>query len=209
MTIKILNLYAGIGGNRKLWAGDIEVTAIENNEEIAKIYQDFFPSDKVIIADAQEYLLNNYSEFNFIWASPPCKSHSHIRKELAVEIRGQSKPIYPDMTLYQIILFLQSYFKGKFVVENVCSYYEPLIKPQILGDHYFWSNCYLGNYVQKSKHILGTIDEMQKYKGFDLSRYKLRHRKDQLLRNCVHPKLGLHIFNMVFKTKQIKINEII
>lgn len=28
MTIKILNLYAGIGGNRKLWDGDIEVTAI-------------------------------------------------------------------------------------------------------------------------------------------------------------------------------------
>jgi hypothetical protein len=38
--IKILNLYAGLGGNRKLWK-NVEVTAVENNPEIAKIYQDF------------------------------------------------------------------------------------------------------------------------------------------------------------------------
>ena len=37
--MKVLNLYAGIGGNRKLWT-DVEVTAIENNESIAAIYQD-------------------------------------------------------------------------------------------------------------------------------------------------------------------------
>lgn len=30
MTIKILNLYAGIGGNRRLWKGNIKVTAIES-----------------------------------------------------------------------------------------------------------------------------------------------------------------------------------
>ena len=32
--MKVLNLYAGIGGNRKLWK-DVEVTAVENNKEIA------------------------------------------------------------------------------------------------------------------------------------------------------------------------------
>ena len=41
--MKILNLYAGIGGNRKLWGDEHEITAIENNTSIAYIYQDFFP----------------------------------------------------------------------------------------------------------------------------------------------------------------------
>lgn len=46
--MKILNLYAGIGGNRKLWGDEHEIVAVENEPAIAKIYQDFFPNDKVI-----------------------------------------------------------------------------------------------------------------------------------------------------------------
>jgi len=137
--MEILNLYAGIGGNRKLWDGDIEVTAIELDPKIAKIYQDFFPDDKVIVGDAHQYLLEHFEEFDFIWSSPPCPTHSKIRKNLAIT-SGNAKPIYPDMILYQEILFLQHYFKGKYCVENVISYYEPLIKPQELSSHYFWSN---------------------------------------------------------------------
>jgi len=137
--IKILNLYAGIGGNRKLWSGDIEVTAIEYNQEIADIYKQFFPNDKIIVCDAHEYLLEHYKEYDFIWASPPCPSHSRIRLYSAVA-RGQNEPIYPDMRLYQEIIFLQYHFKGKWVVENVKSYYEPLIKPFDFGNHYFWAN---------------------------------------------------------------------
>ena len=58
--MKILNLYSGIGGNRKLWnelSNDIEVTAVEYDENIAKAYQDRFPKDKVIIGDSKDYLL--------------------------------------------------------------------------------------------------------------------------------------------------------
>ena len=69
MTIKILNLYAGIGGNRKLWGNEHEITAIENNQGIAKIYQDFFPNDKVIVCDAHEYLLKHFNKFDFIWSN--------------------------------------------------------------------------------------------------------------------------------------------
>ncbi|NOR84997.1 DNA cytosine methyltransferase, partial [archaeon] len=127
--MKILNLYSGIGGNRKLWGDEHEITAIELNPKIAKIYQDFFPNDIMIVADAHQYLLEHFEEFDFIWASPPCPSHSHIRKELGVEVRGNIKPIFPDMKLYEEILFLKGYFKGKWVVENVISWYEPLIKP--------------------------------------------------------------------------------
>ena len=89
-SIKVLNLYAGIGGNRKLWKG-VEVTAIEINPEIAKIYQDFFPNDKVIITDAHQYLLEHYKEFDFIWSSPPCQTHSSFRKNICVEFRGTMK----------------------------------------------------------------------------------------------------------------------
>ena len=54
---KVLNLFAGIGGNRKHWK-DVEVTAIEYNEEIANVYKQLHPNDNVIVADAHEYWLN-------------------------------------------------------------------------------------------------------------------------------------------------------
>jgi len=44
------------------------------------------------------------------------------------------------MSLYQEIIFLQNFYKGKFCVENVVSYYEPLIKPVKIGRHFLWSN---------------------------------------------------------------------
>ena len=57
----MLNLYSGIGGNRKLW-DNVEVTAVEINSQIAKIYQDFFPKDKVVVGDAHKYLIEHYKE---------------------------------------------------------------------------------------------------------------------------------------------------
>lgn len=134
--MKILNAYAGIGGNRKLWGDEHEVTAIEYDPNIAKIYQDNFPNDKVIVTDAHQYILEHYKEFDLIWSSPPCPSHSRVRK--ATE--HQNAPVYPDMKLYEEILFLQGYFKGKWCVENVVAWYEPLIRPNKIADHYFWSN---------------------------------------------------------------------
>ena len=74
--MKILNLYAGIGGNRKLWGDEHDITAVELDESIAKIYQDFFPNDTILIEDAHDYLLQNFKEFDFIWSSPPCPTHS-------------------------------------------------------------------------------------------------------------------------------------
>lgn len=35
--MKILNLYAGIGGNRKLWGNEHEITAVELDPDIAAI----------------------------------------------------------------------------------------------------------------------------------------------------------------------------
>lgn len=204
--IKVLNLYAGIGGNRKLWEG-VEVTAIENNKEIAKIYQDFFPEDKVIVCDAHQYLLEHFKEFDFIWASPPCPTHSRVRKNLAVE-RGQNKPVFPDMKLYEEIIFLKHYFKGKWLVENVIGYYEPLVEPKEFGNHFFWSNFIIDKIRSEGREHNSKIEFLQKRKGFDLSKYKTKIEKKLLLRNCVEPELGYHIFKMAFKEPQKTLMEI-
>lgn len=143
--MKILNLYAGIGGNRKLWGDEHEITAVEIDPKIAQIYQDYFPKDKVVIADAHQYLLEHYAEFDFIWSSPPCPTHSQLGRLRVLsdsKVTGAylSKAKYPDMKLYEEILLLQHYFKGKWVVENVIAFYEPLIRPITLGRHWFWMN---------------------------------------------------------------------
>jgi len=194
MKMKILNSYAGIGGNRKDWGDDHEITMVENNPDIAKIYQDFFPNDKVVIADAHQYLLDHFEEYDFIWSSPPCPSHSHIRKELGVEARGDSKPIYPDMKLYEEILLLQGYFKGKYCVENVVSWYKPLIPPQILSKHYFWCNFLVNRTQLKTRGHHLDIDNLEEIKGFDLSKYKGIDKR-KILRNCVESETGLHILD--------------
>ena len=75
-AMKILNLYAGIGGNRQHWGQEHEITAVEINPKIADDYKLTYPSDNVIIADAHEYLLANHKNFDFIWSSPPCQTHS-------------------------------------------------------------------------------------------------------------------------------------
>ena len=80
--MKILNLYAGVGGNRKLWGDDHEVVAVELNPEIAAVYQALYPNDTVIVGDAHQYLLDHYSEYDFIFSSPPCPTHSRARYAL-------------------------------------------------------------------------------------------------------------------------------
>ena len=195
--LKVLNLYAGIGGNRKLWT-DVEVTAVEIQPDIAKIYKDLFPEDKVIVADAHEYLLQHFAEFDFIWSSPPCQSHTRMRNLLNRFPQYKSK--FPDMKLYEEIIFLQHFAQGKFTVENVISYYEPLIEPYKSGNHYFWSNFKISdmtlprrNIKRKSK-FKDHIDE--KIKEFGFENLDLKGQKgQQILNNCVHPKLGNHILN--------------
>ena len=205
--LKVLNLYAGIGGNRKLWT-DVEVTAVEYDSDIAKVYQMLFPEDTVIVTDAHEYLLQHFAEFDFIWASPPCQSHSVCNNFL----KGQGIFRYPDMKLYQEIIFLANFYQGKYVVENVKGYYEPLIAPQTLGRHYFWSNFIITHknidYVQigtmnrqaskesQRKAIIreAQIPELINLLGLNGIDIKIKNKR-QILRNCVYPELGNHILN--------------
>lgn len=204
--MRILNLYAGIGGNRKLWQGH-EITAVELDPKIAAIYRDFFPGDRMLVEDAHAYLLEHYEEYDFIWASPPCPTHSKARKALGVTI-GQFSAAYPDMKLYEEILFLKGYFGGKFAVENVVSWYEPLIPPVEIQRHYFWTNFPIRDIQMDSDSIeWGTIDLWQKKLGFDLSKYT-GIKKNKILRNCVRPELGLHILNEAMNVKELVTNQI-
>ncbi len=111
MKYKILNLYACLGGNRYKWdevaeeAGiDMEVTAVELDEELAKLYQERFQNDIVIVADAHQYLLDNYQKFDFIWTSPPCPTHSRARY-WGFGANGKN-PVYPDMKVKEYLTFV-------------------------------------------------------------------------------------------------------
>lgn len=197
--MKILNLYSGLGGNRKLWGDEHLVTAVEFDPQIAAIYQDQYPHDEVIVRDAHEFLLQNYKDYDFIWSSPPCPTHSSFRFNIGVRFRGVAAE-YPDMRLYQEIIFLKHHAVGKWIVENVKPYYDPLIKPNvILQRHYFWSNFQITQTEFKSDNVRSAqIPDLQALHGIDLINYKIPEKR-KLLRNCVFPPVGLHILNEATK----------
>jgi DNA (cytosine-5)-methyltransferase 1 len=201
MKYKILNLYACLGGNRYKWDEvadeakvEIEVTAVELDEELARLYQERFSNDIVIVADAHQYLLDHYKEFDFIWSSPPCPSHSRIRYGQANSKRDNYNPIFPDMKLYEEIIFLDNYYSGKYVVENVIPFYEPLIKAQKRDRHLYWCNFKLPNSLNERKKPKGFIESGSKpneiFHKIDLSKYKGNQRKDKIACNLVDYEAG-------------------
>jgi DNA (cytosine-5)-methyltransferase 1 len=213
---RILNLYAGIGGNRKLWdkplrekfGSDYQIVAIEHNEEIASIYHDFFPNDEIIVTDAHQYLLDYFKEFDFIWGSPPCPSHSITNYYL----HAQNVIRYPEMSLYQEIILLNTFFKGKFVIENVKPYYSPLINPSIkLDRHLFWTNYFI-NKINVESNTIGRFGKLKNgnridnckdgHFGFYINKFKVKN-KEKLRRNTVNPKIGLHFLNRALEIKEI------
>jgi DNA (cytosine-5)-methyltransferase 1 len=193
---KVLNLYACLGGNRYKWdevaaeAGiELEVTAVELDPELARLYQERFPMDKVIVADAHAYLLDHYQEFyeGMVWSSPPCPTHSRARF-WAHGSTGAS-PVYPDMKLYQEILFLEHHFKGKYIVENVVPYYR----------HLYWTNFKLPNDL-KARHFDGMcqgkneVDRLSKFHDYDFRKYKGSQLLNKIARNLVDYEAGRTIF---------------
>jgi DNA (cytosine-5)-methyltransferase 1 len=204
--MKILNLYAGIGGNRYKWGDEHEITAVEWDDELAKLYQERFPNDKVIVADAHQYLLDHYKEFDFIWSSPPCPTHSRARFWNSKSINTKTKPCYFDLKLYQEIIFLKNYYDGKYCVENVIPYYEPLIAAQKRNRHLYWCNFLLPKELSKRYFpVCQGIDEVSKLSEFhqyDLRKYKGKQRIDKIGRNMVDYEAGKTILNTVIGIKQ-------
>jgi DNA (cytosine-5)-methyltransferase 1 len=205
--VKILNLFAGIGGNRTLWGNEHQITAIENDQRIALLYHKRFPNDKIIIIDAYKYLEEHYKEFDFIWASPPCRTHTTL------SCFPTFKKKLPDMRLYSIIIFLNSFFKGKWTIENVISHYKPLIKPTAIVDrHYIWSNFYIddkkynrpGNIKDLKIKVLCALlkVDINLINNFKPKNWSNHDSKRQILRNCVLPEAGKYILDCIVKQKQ-------
>jgi len=198
--MKILNLYAGLGGNRKNWSNDYSITAVEYSSEIAQVYKAQNPQDNVKVEDAHQYLLSHYAEFDFIWSSPPCQSHSRMIRS------GQNrKARYPDLRLYEEILFLKHNFKGLWLVENVIPYYKPLVEPSAkIGRHLFWSNFEIkADDVKRPADFINLdnakgAEKLKEWLGIQYEGniyYDGNHCPAQVLRNAVHPDLGLQILN--------------
>jgi len=215
---RILNLYACLGGNRYKWdevADNIEVVAVELDPELAKLYQERFPNDTVIVADAHEYLLNNFKDFDFIWTSPPCPTHSRVR--MSQKNRDTFIDKYPDMKLYEEIILLQHNFKGKYVVENVIPYYEPLIPAKKRGRHLYWTNFNLPNNVGERK-LPGTLTNMIDEVGvlcdfhdYNFRKYKGNQPLNKIARNLVDYEVGRTILETAMEiqrqndTKQVSL----
>ena len=190
--MKILNLYSGIGGNRKLWSDEHQVTSVEYNPEIAKVYKSLFPQDELIVADAHQYLLEHVLDgWDFIWASPPCPSHSRINTD------GNHPPRYPEMSLYQeIIMLSNNWYKGLWCVENVKPYYTPLLTPRVeLDRHLFWGNFIISRVDLEPETPIKFQKGLSDRFGFSLKGVDVKHDKRQILRNLVNPELGKHILN--------------
>ncbi len=215
--MKILNLYACLGGNRYKWnevKDDIEVTAVELDPELARLYQERFPNDKVIVADAHQYLLDHYKEFDFIWSSPPCPTHSR----LVQTNKNKIKMKYPDMTLYQEIIFLKHLYNGKYCVENVIPYYDCLIPGKQRGRHLYWTNFKLPSNIGRKKSVgimcgqqnneVNKLCELHDIKREFLNSYKGKQSKTKIIRNLVDYEVGKTIFQTLIDTKENKINQI-
>jgi DNA (cytosine-5)-methyltransferase 1 len=201
--MKILNLYACLGGNRYKWGDEHDITAVELDEELARLYKERFPNDKVIVADAHQYLLDHYKEFDFIWSSPPCPTHSKFN----VSMKTKRKMKYPDMALYQEIIFLQYYYDGKYVVENVIPFYDLLIEGSKRNRHIYWTNFNLPHILSKRKNpSLGRtkneVDALSKFHDYDFRKYKGKQSIQKVARNLVDYEAGKTILDTVMGIKQ-------
>lgn len=214
---KILNLYACLGGNRYKWdevADNIEVTAVELDPELARLYKERFPNDNVIIADAHQFLLEHYKEFDFIWSSPQCPTHSRARFWGCKNGESATKPIFPDMTLYEEVIFLENYFSGKYCVENVIPYYEPLIPAQKRGRHLYWCNFILPIKLSERKDSASErgrneLINLCKFHDFDFHQYKGEQPLNKIARNLVDYEAGKTILSVALECfKQKNTNQL-
>lgn len=220
--MKILNLFAGLGGNRLPWGTEHQVTAIELEPRIAAIYKQRFPKDEVIEGDAYSYLEQHFHEFDFIWASPPCPSHSKIsRTHTGRRYKGWNMSVQiPDMRLYGIIIFLQEHFRGDWIVENVTPFYVPLIVPSArVGRHVIWSNKFIldkkfntlpimfkiGRELEKYYEILCASLEIEYELIEEHVHANFSYRNDwigQVLRNTVTPEVAAYLWHQIWKQTQ-------
>lgn len=174
--MRILNAFAGPGGNRESWNDcDDEIVAVENNRFIAEQYQQKYPSDQVIVEDAYVYIQKHYEEFDFIWCSPMCNRNSRFAL--------YHDQALPDLRLYELIVFLDTHYHGLYCVENTVSWFRPLIEPQRRGRHYLWTNFWLPEFNvhgEKISEMPKGHPDRQKVDQ-EIGKYVLQAAKDNVV----------------------------
>ena len=98
------------------------------------------------------------------------------------------------MKLYEEIIFLEYHFKGKYVVENVNPYYEPMLNPKKRKRHHYWTNFILpANLSDRNDTSLvqaSSIKALSEFHDYDFSKYKAEQRRLKIARNLVDYKAG-------------------
>lgn len=204
--MKILNLFAGLGGNRRTWSSH-EITAVDFNPKIVNIYKKLYPNDLIIEKDVFDYLQEiDLLEYDFIWSSPPCQSHSHMQ----VFTKNGRKAKLPMINqVLGLALWLKKYYPGPFVVENVVPWYGILktnkLFTVVIDRHLFYSNFKIlpksfdkgnnrhgsiGGIMRESREYLMNKHHLPNWILEDLSGV---HDKDQIIRNCVDSKIGDYV----------------
>ena len=186
--MKILNLYAGLGGNRELWDDHI-ITAVEHEPKIAYTYSNKFPHDFIRICDVHVYLRdisNNLNYFDFIWASPPCQSHSQMMR--FYKNTNQHPPIPRMDEIFGLLTWLPKYYDGLFCIENVQSWYKWIIKPTVKIDrHCFWANFPIPKRRFRDLiHGHGSLNNSRIMRDTTLNQHQ---------RNMVDPRIGKYILD--------------
>jgi len=205
--IRILDLFCGVGGvargfqNFLLDNGiEFEYYAIDIDKRVLKAHKLLNPYSKTICRDAWSIDDKEFKEFDLIWASPPCETHSKSRF-----LNINAKPTKPDMRLYNLIERLWS-LNMPFIVENVEPYYRPPIKPIVkVGRHVLWSNLCIKPFklnLQNFMDVKDDIHKLIKYHEipFELSIKLLKILKKKTrdaLRDMVHWRIAYNIAKQV------------
>ena len=126
------------------------------------------------VSDAHQYLLDHYKEFDFLFG---LRRRVLLIAELA---QCKKKKIYPDMALYQVIIFLKHWFRGKvFSISTIIPYYKPLIESVSTENahrHCLWTNFWVQD-MEKPIKKLATCKAPEERKmlqeefGFNLDKY--------------------------------------
>ena len=99
------------------------------------------------------------------------------------------------MKLYEEIIFLDNFFDGKYCIENVIPYYEPLIAAQKRGRHLYWTNFVLPNNINERKNpdlsrTKDLINALSEYHDYNFKQYKGEQSVQKMARNLVDYEAG-------------------
>lgn len=200
--MRVLNAYAGIGGNRHLWPEEWQVTAVELDERIAAEYARRYPRDTVLVEDAHRHVLDRAGEYDAVWTSPPCPSHSRMARSVAART---GRDLNPDPRLWAEIRHLRATVQ-LYVVENVHTYYAPPILPDLVTQrHYYWASevpMMLTPEVPARWHAhkKGTEEYAEAYGVPPIPPGVVRDRRG-VLRNAVLPREGLMVAMAAFRSR--------